>query len=60
MTQTSKSRDEMAKEPTTQRTKMIGRITGFGTISTLISTLVSVRPYSRMPSVAYIIIATTS
>ena len=60
MTQTSKRRDEIANEPTTHSTKIIGKITGFGTISTLISRLVSVRPYNRMPSVAYIIMATTS
>ena len=44
ITQTSNSRDAIANEPTTHSTKMIGRITGFGTISTWIRSLVSVRP----------------
>jgi hypothetical protein len=44
ITHTSKSRDEIANEPTTHSTKMIGMITGLGTISTLMSRLVSVRP----------------
>src|SRR4029453_6969231 len=60
MTQTSKSRDEIAYDPTTHSTKMIGRITGFGTVSTLINTLVMVRPEIMTPIVAHTITAPTS
>jgi hypothetical protein len=44
ITHTSNSRCEIAYEPTTHSTKMIGRMMGFGTISTLIRTFVSVNP----------------